>query len=366
MNNLFRMTVLSMCFALLLSGTLYAFGKTLSGGAVMHKGKQLTATNHADVMLEDAARSKVLPVRVTYPAGSIERKLPVIIFSHGLGGARDGYEYLSSHWASQGYIVIQTSHEDSIKWNRERKTRFSALAAIKELPQAKVSWLQRVADVSFVIDSFPAIEKAVPAISNKLDATKVGVGGHSFGAFTSQLLAGAEIPRKDLRTDVIKPPADPRIRAIIAMSPQGIRKDDRGFGFDTGKSFENIKMPAMFLTGDRDDSKWNTPQMRKDAFDHSAPGDKYFVSIKGANHMTFAGLGEGSSLNKYGEMIWSRLGSAYMKPPYGDEHAQRVEVQKVTTVFWDAYLKGDTKSLNSLKANGIATILGSKGISAVR
>ena len=35
---------------------------------------------------------------------------PVIIFSHGLGGSRDGYEYLGRHWASHGYVSVHSTH----------------------------------------------------------------------------------------------------------------------------------------------------------------------------------------------------------------------------------------------------------------
>jgi predicted dienelactone hydrolase len=35
---------------------------------------------------------------------------PVIVFSHGLGGSREGYKYLGRHWASYGYVAVHVEH----------------------------------------------------------------------------------------------------------------------------------------------------------------------------------------------------------------------------------------------------------------
>src|ERR1043166_8543850 len=43
----------------------------------------------ADVDLRDAARNKALPVRIYWPDSADHAPYPVIVFSHGLGGARD-------------------------------------------------------------------------------------------------------------------------------------------------------------------------------------------------------------------------------------------------------------------------------------
>ena len=37
----------------------------------------------------------------------------MIVFSHGLGGTRDGYEYLGRHWASYGYVSVHLQHKGS-------------------------------------------------------------------------------------------------------------------------------------------------------------------------------------------------------------------------------------------------------------
>src|SRR5207244_281867 len=78
-------------------------------------------------------------------------------------------------------------------------------------------WRDRARDISLVIDSLADLEVRFPELKGKMDRTKIGVGGHSYGAFTAMLLGGA-------RT-FGNPPllvADPRVTAILAMSPQGV------------------------------------------------------------------------------------------------------------------------------------------------
>ena len=60
----------------------------------------------------DAARNREVPVKIYYPkdgAGTC----PLIVFSHGLGGSREGYEYLGRHWASHGYVSVHVQHKGS-------------------------------------------------------------------------------------------------------------------------------------------------------------------------------------------------------------------------------------------------------------
>src|SRR5437879_4469297 len=65
----------------------------------------------------DAKRNRAVPAKIYFPkegAGA----LPVVIFSHGLGGSRDGYEYLGRHWAGCGYVSVHLQHigSDSAVW----------------------------------------------------------------------------------------------------------------------------------------------------------------------------------------------------------------------------------------------------------
>ena len=61
-------------------------------------------------VLTDAARARPLPLKIYYPQQERQGGYPVVIFSHGSGGSKDGYSYLGRFWAENGYVVIYVTH----------------------------------------------------------------------------------------------------------------------------------------------------------------------------------------------------------------------------------------------------------------
>lgn len=57
----------------------------------------------------DAKGGRDVPVRIYYPKTG-EGPFPVVVFSRGLGGSRDGYRYLGLCWASYGYVSVHVQH----------------------------------------------------------------------------------------------------------------------------------------------------------------------------------------------------------------------------------------------------------------
>jgi len=177
-----------------------------------------------EATLRDRERQRDVGLSIDYPTSAGPH--PLIIFLHGFGGSGRGYVGLSSHWASNGYVVIKPTHVDS--------TRLADITAS--------SLADRVADVKFVIDSIPALEEKYPELKGKIDTTRIGVGGHSLGSLTAMLIGGA-------RTfPGARSYADPRVKAVVAMSPQGPRES---WGL-TKESWAEVRTPMLFMTGDRD------------------------------------------------------------------------------------------------------------------
>ncbi len=277
------------------------------------------------------ASKRDLPIKATWPAGS--GKAPVIVFSHGYLGSKDGYEPMATYWASHGYIVLRMTHADSLQYKNTAARRGNQLGkSVGEFANA----LDRPKEVSFVIDSFAKIEQEIPSLKGRLDASRIGIGGHSFGAHTAMACAGT------VGSTRISFP-EKRSKAFLLMSPQGI-----GGGL-TEKSWSKITSPMMVVSGTKDESHAGRevkPGNRRDPFTYSPPGDKYLLWMDGANH----GLGG-----------VARSGEAKLKIfNKGSNPDQLKTVQAVSLAFFDAYVKGDKAALNWLKAKDLASSLPAK------
>lgn len=323
-------------------------------------------------ILHDGARNKNLEVSIEYPARGTG-PFPIIIFSHGYGGSDHGYEALISYWTSYGYVCIRPSHADAgalrdtmadllamrsdqaANNRRQRQptnTQTQTQAQAKPRPNAaemiwekerEPQWRDRVRDVTLILDSLNDIEKDYPELQGKLDHARIGVAGHSYGAFTSMLTAGAKT-----FGDPPLAPGDARVKAMIAMSPQGVAAN-RGL---TADSWHDVHVPAMYMTGTRDfgGNETEGPDWRKTAYEDSPAGDKYFVLIKGATHMTFtgvaSGLGEQIRQPYQAPMVDPRTGQVlnpgYQPDPRVPQISDRgtfASIRSISLMFWDSYLK---------------------------
>jgi hypothetical protein len=160
-----------------------------------------------------------------------------------------------------------------------------------------------------------------PLLKGKMDLKMIGVGGHSFGAYTSEAIAGALVQiKKDAAPASF---ADKRVAAVIAMSPEGpgqIGFVDNSWG----------DQPVKLMRGRCGFAK--SPSWRKIPFDRSPAGDKYHLLIEGANHFSFVGHAGDDA----------------------DKGAIFSHVKVSSLVFWEAYLKHDAKALDYLKSNALA------------
>ncbi|HYL63129.1 MAG TPA: hypothetical protein VE077_10960 [Candidatus Methylomirabilis sp.] len=283
-------------------------------------------TEVQEVALHDAKRNKTLHVRVFYPAGA--GPFPVIVFSHGAGGSQFCCDGLTRHWASYGYVTLQPTHEDSTSQRRTSGEDVNFLKAVREALKKPELWESRPEDISFLLDSLGVLQEEIPALAGKLDAHRIGVGGHSMGAFTADAIAGALV---DLPGRPGVSFADARVKAALLLSPQGPGE----FGLND-HSWDRVSLPLMSMTGSLDTGANGAgPDWRKIPFDRSEAGDKYHVFIEGANHMSFIlpkALLPGRAA--HGEVIFNYTNCAAL-------------------AFWDAYLKGDSSAKQYLQSDAL-------------
>ncbi|MFN7745117.1 MAG: alpha/beta hydrolase family protein [Betaproteobacteria bacterium] len=162
-----------------------------------------------DLELFDTARQRLVPVRLYLPQqASAESPVPLVVFSHGLGGSRMGYSYLARHWADAGMASLHPQHvgSDSRVWQGNPLELLQRLQAAARESEA----LARVRDVRFALDQILAYEQA-PLI----DAKKIAVAGHSYGANTAMLVAGARVNAGSAYAGEL---GDRRIQAAILIS----------------------------------------------------------------------------------------------------------------------------------------------------
>ena len=309
-----------------------------------------------DAALHDAQRDKDVTVTIEYPTRSANN--PLLLFSPGFGGSNDAYVGLSSYWASQGFVVVRVSHADAGRKLTDAQDFWST--------QTESDRRNRVRDLTFIIDSLDKIEKDYPELQGKIDHAKIGVAGHSYGAYTALLVAGMKTFPDGTSY------ADPRVKAVVAMSPQG-PDETRGL---TRESFASINVPVLFLTGSRDQgmAESETPEWRSQAFELAPAGDKWLIVVEGARHSTFIGrydaFIEAAARERIPPTVDMPRGtdpsSAGSRLPRNDARRPRSEAQMINEralfstiksdalAFFDAYLKADTKGREALeKAPGV-------------
>ena len=275
----------------------------------------------------DSARGRPLPWRLRLPSQPGQRgPWPLVLYSHGLGGNREGGAVWGQAWADAGIAVLHLQHPGS-----DTDTLRGGMAALRAAASTE-QLLARVRDVHFVLDELErqAAAGAEPWRSLRLDA--VGLAGHSFGAQTTQAVAGQ-------RFAVALERADARVRAFIALSPSSPR-DGRT---TVVQAFGAISRPFLAVTGSLDGDPfglYDSGEPRARVFEGLPRGQRALLWLQGADHMSFSG---GSVRPVPAVGPFRRHGPAASLEP-----AHRAVVARVTSLWWRAQLLGDADARAAL------------------
>lgn len=274
----------------------------------------------------DARRKRELPVRLRWPPSAVPAPpggLPVVLFSHGLGGTRAAGEVWGEAWAAAGFVVLHLQHAGSdLDAARRVASSFSDSVALRGLGTAQ-QLLARLQDVVFALDEVARRQQAEAGIDNRwasVRADAVGLSGHSFGAHTTLGAGGQSYPGYSGMTE-------PRIAALAAFSPT---LPARG---DAQQAFAAIRRPVLCLTGTLDgDVLGNgaSPDKRAGVFAALPAGNKAHLVLKDADHMTFGG--------QTGRAAGILPRAAVTQSLQAGHHAL---IARITTDWWRAHLLGD-------------------------
>ena len=304
-----------------------ALGALLSAGPRSSRADATAAT--LDESWIDAPRRRELPVRIRRPAG--EGACGVVLFSHGLGGSRSAGEVWGEAWRDAGFMVVHLQHpgSDISIWQ-------GGMASVTSAAQPD-QYLQRVLDARFAIDEMARRQRSGgPWGRVKLDA--IGFCGHSFGARTTQALAGETGP--GVGAGQLRELTDERIKAFIAFSP-GFTERDGTSDNVARQRFGQITRPFLCVTGTEDDAMLagDASNAARLAVYRGLPaGNKAELLLAGADHMTFSGqnVDLGTAAPAFVRRALRReAGAAALQA------AHWRSVTSITTDWWRSFLLGD-------------------------
>lgn len=285
----------------------------------------------------DEARGRIVPYKIYHPAEHDFESLPIVLWSHGFGGNRDGAAFISRYLASHGYLVAHMTHAgtDSTLWEGKPGHPWEVLKKTK-VPRAVT--LERMRDVPFVLDQLPGWAALNPDIGVAPDFENTGISGHSFGAMTAQAMAGMELPDEQGQMTSFR---EERFKAGILYSPVPIRHltDERA----EKKAYNEISIPLFHMTGTDDSSPIEgfDYEHRLRVYEESKE-EKHLLILNQGDHMVFNGTRGQLAANV--------------------KRRRHEEIIKVAALaYWDAMLKNDETAREWLTGGGFSDYISADG-----
>lgn len=271
--------------------------------------------------VDQARNNRVVPVKIYQPCGT--GPFPLVMWSHGLGGTRDGAGFLARALAESGIMVVNIQHvgTDDVLW---RGMKGHPWDNIKKAEITNETLLQRWRDVPFVLDQLYDLP---------FDWERIGYAGHSLGALSVQILCGQLWPDE---TGELKSFADNRIKHGLLYSPVPSLSTDH-----PSDVFASIDKPILHMTGTNDVSPLSGYgyEERFRIFDGAVHADRIMIVIDGADHMVFSGT--------RGQL-----------PAYPDIRKHEELILALTCCYWSRVFKGE--SMSSIK-DELAKIMNGQG-----
>ena len=227
----------------------------------------------------DAARSRTVPARLHWPTNIAPgSRVPLIVFSHGMGGSRRGYSYLGRYWAARGIASLHVQHagSDSSLWVG------NPLAVVDRLQRAahESEALGRARDMRFALDRL--LSSGVGPYGAQIDHRRIVAAGHSYGANTALIAVGARVMREGQWVEA----RDPRFAAAIVISAPPFYGET-----DLASVLSKITVPSLHVTATNDVIQipgYHSPAAdRLTVFNAIATPRKLLAVFEGGSHSIF-------------------------------------------------------------------------------
>ncbi len=250
----------------------------------------------------DGARQRAVPVRLYWPEGA--RPVPLVVFSHGIGGSRRGYSYLGEYFAANGIASLHLQHVGSDRsiWTGNLWQLATRLQDAAQEHEA----LDRVRDLSFALDQLLADAR----YGKLIDREHIAAAGHSYGANTAMLAAGAGVVRNGRRLEM----RDARIKAAVLLSAPPFYGEE-----DLQAILKSITLPTLHITATEDVIRipgyYSPASDRVAVFDAVGSPVKALAVFEGGSHSIFTSRGGtgGSELNPKVKSATRELALAFLQ-----------------------------------------------------
>jgi len=199
-------------------------------------------------------------------------RLPLVLFSHGLGGCALQSVFITEELARHGYVVAAPDHRDAATCGIDGESlRLGNLHTDQSLLEPGL-WTDQ-SEVGRLQDLREAISrvKADPQLAKITDTKRVGAIGHSLGGYSVLGLAGGWATWRT-----------PEVKAVVALSPYLTPYLAQG-------TLAKLAAPVMYQGAQFD---WGvTPNMEgaKGAYALS-PAPKYYMKLSGGTHFEWTNL----------------------------------------------------------------------------
>jgi dienelactone hydrolase len=271
---------------------LRAFADTFADGA--------PAFDTHDLDWVDARRQRPVPVRLYRPRA--RHPVPVVVFSHGIGGSRMGYSWLGQTFARQGIASLHLQHVGSDRqlWSGNVFNLVGRLQAAAQEAEA----IARAQDMRFALDTLLTGD-----LATGIDAGRIVAAGHSYGANTTLLVSGASVEREGRVIEL----RDERVRAAIAISAPPFYGETQ-----PRKVLGPVTVPSLHVTCTEDVIRipgyYSGVEDRLAVFEAIGSPLKWLAVYEGGSHSMFTDRGgSGGALNPKAKQATGALAVAFVR-----------------------------------------------------
>jgi predicted dienelactone hydrolase len=256
----------------------------------------------------DVKRQRAVPVRLYWPNGiSASAQVPLVVFSHGIGGSRRGYRYLGEHWSSHGVASLHLQHVGSDR-NIWFGNPLGLIGRLQDAAQEREA-VERPRDLAFALDQLLA-----SPWGERIDARRIVAAGHSYGANTTLLAAGARVEREGRAVDL----HDERVSAAMVLSAPPFYGEA-----NPSIVLRPVRLPMLHVTATGDVIRipgyWSGAEDRIAVFEATGSKHKALAVFEGGSHSMFTdrqGTG-GVELNPRVKQATKELTLAFLQAQFG-------------------------------------------------